>query len=108
MVENTRKELTTSAIDIGLTVANFLLNTGFVLQAILLCEECLILLNSGDLTNGNPVAKLFYQLMNNLGKRACSTICNCINIDYFRQLLVLCKDSVGNVQKERLNLALSK
>ena len=60
------------------------------------------------ITNGNPVAKLFYQLMNNLGKRACSTICKCINIDYFRQLLLLCKDSDDNVQKERLNLALSK
>ena len=49
MMENTGKELTTSAINIGLTVANFLLNTGFVLQAILLREECLILPNSGDL-----------------------------------------------------------
>ena len=107
-MENTGKELTTSATNIGLTVANFLLNTGFVLQAILLCEECLILLNSGDLTNGNPVAKLFHQLMNNLGKKARSTKCNCINIEYFRQLLLLCKDSDGNVQKERLNLALSK
>ena len=44
MVENTGKELTTSATNIGLAVATFLLNTGFVLQAILLCEECLILL----------------------------------------------------------------
>ena len=39
-----RKELTTSATNIGLAVATFLLNTGFVLQAILLCEEYLILL----------------------------------------------------------------
>ena len=44
MMENTGKELTASAINIGLAVATFLLNTGFVLQAILLCEECLILL----------------------------------------------------------------
>ena len=43
-MENTGKELTASATNIGLTVATFLLNTGFVLQAILLCEECLILL----------------------------------------------------------------
>ena len=39
---------TTSAIiGLGLAVATFLLNSGFLLQAILLCEECLILLNSG-------------------------------------------------------------
>ena len=44
MVENTGKELTTSATNIGLAVATFLLNTGFVLQAILLYEEYLILL----------------------------------------------------------------
>ena len=44
MMNITGEEFTTLAINIGLAVATFLLNTGFALQAIQLCEECLILL----------------------------------------------------------------
>ena len=46
---------TVQVVLIGMTIANFLLNTGCFLPAIELCEECLILLNSEALDKDGPI-----------------------------------------------------
>lgn len=85
MMNITGEELTTLAINIGLAVATFLLNTGFALQAIQLCEECLILLNNGDLGNESTVTKVYRQRILILKKKAGFTVYNSTS---FEQLLL--------------------
>ena len=76
MMNITGEEFTTLAINIGLAVATFLLNTGFALQAIQLCEECLILLKNGDLGNESTVTKLYQRRILSLKEKSWSTVYN--------------------------------
>ena len=105
MMNITGEEFTTLAINIGLAVATFLLNTGFALQAILLCEEYLILLNNGDLGNESTVTKVYRQRILILKKKAGFTVYNSTS---FEQLLLYHKvvktisKTTGNAQGEAL------
>ena len=88
-MKNTEEEITALAIKIGLTVAIFLLNTGLVFKAIELCQECLILLNNGDLSADSPVAKSFDERIRTTVKRAWFTLWNSPGIEeYLRELLL--------------------
>ena len=75
-MKNTEEEFTTLAIKIGVTVAIFLLNNGLALKAIELCQESLILLNNGDLSADNQVAKSFDERIRSTVERAWLTLCN--------------------------------
>ena len=91
-MNNTEEEFTTLAIKIGMTVAIFLLNTGLALKAIELCQESLILLNSGDLSADSPVAKSFEERIRTTVKRAWFTLCNSPGFEeYLRELFFTLK-----------------
>lgn len=49
------------AIYIGFVVANFLLNAGWALKAIELCNESLVLLNNKALSKEEQFGKLIYK-----------------------------------------------
>nr|XP_058947593.1 tetratricopeptide repeat protein 28-like [Pocillopora verrucosa] len=86
-MKNTEEEFTTLAIKIGVTVAIFLLNTGLAFKAIELCQECLILLNNGDLSADSPIAKSFDERIRTTVKRAWLTLWNSSGSEeYFRKL----------------------
>ena len=88
-MKDTEEEFTTLAIKIGVTVAIFLLNTGFALKAIELCQESLILLNNGDLSADSPVAKSFDERIRTRVKRAWLTLCNSPGIEEYLEKLLL-------------------
>ena len=86
-MKNTEEEFTTLAIKIGVTVAVFLLNTGWAIKAIELCQECFILLNNGDLSADSPIAKSFDERIRTTVKRAWLTLWNSSGSEeYFRKL----------------------
>ncbi|PFX28848.1 Tetratricopeptide repeat protein 28 [Stylophora pistillata] len=95
-MDNTGEDFTTLAINIGLAVATFLLNSGFDRRAILLGEECSVLLNNGNLSNKSPVSKLLHQSILDLKRKVAS------------KLLLLCQDSANNFHKGYLNLILAR
>ncbi|PFX22987.1 Tetratricopeptide repeat protein 28 [Stylophora pistillata] len=110
MMKNKGENFIPLAINIGLAVATFLLNTGFVLQAIQLCKECSILLNNGDLCNESPVNKfnLFHQRILNLENLTWSKVFHSKTFEaYVRKLLLLNQDSNKNFLKGHLNLILA-
>ena len=88
-MKNTEEEITALAIKIGLTVAIFLLNTGLVFKAIELCQECLILLNNGDLSADSPVAKSFDERIRTTVKRAWLTLRTTPGFEEYRRELLL-------------------
>ena len=109
MMNNTGEEFTTSAINIGLAVATLLLNTGFVLKAIQLCEECFILLSNGDLGNESAVTKLYHQRILSLKAKAWSTVYNSTSFEkQVREQLLFYQDSDDHVIKGWLNLSLAR
>ena len=91
---------TVQVVLIGMTIANFLLNTGCFLPAIELCEECLILLNSQALDKDGPITdsilvKSIYTIMAKAREK------------YFRELLILHQDSDDTFPQGRFNLLLA-
>ncbi|PFX12269.1 G-protein-signaling modulator 2 [Stylophora pistillata] len=95
-MDNTGEDFITLPINIGLAVATFLLNSGFVRRAILLCEDCSILLNNGNLSKKSPVSKLLHQSILNLRRKVVSKV------------LLLCQDFDDNFHKGYLNLVLAR
>ena len=91
---------TVQVVLIGMTIANFLLNTGRLSPAIKLCKECLILLNSQALDKDGPITdsilvKSIYTIMAKAKEK------------YVRELLLLHQDSNDTFQQGRLNLLLA-
>ena len=80
-MKNTEEEFTTLAIEIGVTVAIFFLNTGLTLEAIELCKESFILLSNGDLSADSPVAKSFDERIRTTVKRAWFALSNLPNFE---------------------------
>ena len=91
---------TVQVVLIGMTIANFLLNTGRLSPAIKLCEECLILLNSQALDKDGPITdsilvKSIYTIMAKAKEK-------CV-----RELLLLHQDSNDTFLQGRLNMLLA-
>ena len=91
---------TVQVVLIGMTIANFLLNTGRLSPAIKLCKECLILLNSQALDKDGPITdsiliKSIYTIIAKAKEK-------CV-----RELLLLHQDSNDTFQQGRLNLLLA-
>nr|XP_058947069.1 tetratricopeptide repeat protein 28-like [Pocillopora verrucosa] len=91
---------TVQVVLIGMTIANFLQNTGRLSPAIKLCEECLILLNSQALDKDGPITdsilvKSIYTIMAKAKEK-------CV-----RELLLLHQDSDDTFLQGRLNMLLA-
>ena len=91
---------TVQVVLIGMTIANFLQNTGRLSPAINLCEECLILLNSQALDKDGPITdsilvKSIYTIMAKAREK------------YFREFLILHQDSDDTFPQGRFNLLLA-
>ena len=96
-------------IRVGLVVAGFLQNTERNLQAIQLCKECLILLNSIALGIEDQITKLFYRNIYVVMFGAHFSISDYTNAErYARQLFPLFHDSGDTEQEGTLRLGLAK
>ena len=91
---------TVQVVLIGMTIANFLLNTGRLSPAIELCQECLILLNSQALDKDGPIT-------DSILVKSIYTIIAKAKEKYVRELLLLDQDSNDTFQQGRLNLLLA-
>ena len=91
---------TVQVVLIGMTIANFLLNTGRLSPAIELCQECLILLNSQALDKDGPIT-------DSILVKSIYTIVAKAKEKYVRELLLLHQDSNDTFQQGRLNLLLA-
>ena len=92
---------TVQVVLIGMTIANFLLNTGRLSPAIELCQECLILLNSQALDKDGPITDSILVVV------SIYTIIAKAKEKYVRELLLLDQDSNDTFQQGRLNLLLA-
>nr|XP_058947036.1 tetratricopeptide repeat protein 28-like [Pocillopora verrucosa] len=91
---------TVQVVLIGMTIANFLQNTGRLSPAIKVCEECLILLNSQALDKDGPITdsilvKRIYTIMAKAKEK------------FVRELLLLHQDSDDTFLQGRLNMLLA-
>ena len=91
---------TVQVVLIGMTIANFLLNTGRLSPAIELCKECLNLLNSQALDKDG-------QITHSILVKRIYTIMATAKEKYVRELLLLYQDSDDTFQLGRLNLLLA-
>ncbi|XP_022797219.1 tetratricopeptide repeat protein 28-like [Stylophora pistillata] len=110
MMDNTKEQVpTTLLISIGLAVAIFLLNTGRVLQAIKMCQECFILLRNGALREDIPDTKLLYQgVFTTAIKAHFRLFANTSTEEYLREQLLLFQESDNPPEKGWLQLTLAK